>query len=72
MRAIVISSTFAFLLAGTGSAARKPPTRLSGLVPHRAVYDLSLARSDGGSRGIDTARGRIAFDFGGMPVTATP
>ena len=34
------------------------------LVPHRAVYDLSLVRS-GGSRGLDNAQGRIAFDFGG-------
>src|SRR3712207_5884759 len=34
------------------------------LVPHRAVYDLSLLRS-GGSNGVESARGRIAFDFGG-------
>jgi hypothetical protein len=34
------------------------------LVPHRAVYDLSLLRS-GGSSSIESARGRIAFDFGG-------
>ncbi len=34
------------------------------LVPHRAVYDLSLLRSEG-SRGLDNARGRIAMDFGG-------
>src|SRR5687768_6800612 len=35
------------------------------LVPHRAVYDLSLAQSGRGSRSIDSASGRIAFDFGG-------
>ncbi|HEV2605037.1 MAG TPA: cell envelope integrity EipB family protein [Microvirga sp.] len=34
------------------------------LVPHRAVYDLSLLRSQG-SQGVEGARGRIAFDFGG-------
>jgi hypothetical protein len=34
------------------------------LVPHRAVYDLSLLRSTG-SRGVESARGRIAFDFAG-------
>jgi hypothetical protein len=65
MRAIVISSTFAFLLTVAGSAGAETANAPVRLVPHRAVYDLSLARSDGGSRGIDTARGRIAFDFGG-------
>jgi hypothetical protein len=35
------------------------------LVPHRAVYVLSLASSSGASRNIDSASGRIAFDFGG-------
>lgn len=34
------------------------------LAPHRAVYDLSLARS-GGARSVDGARGRIVFDFTG-------
>ncbi|HZH51595.1 MAG TPA: cell envelope integrity EipB family protein [Microvirga sp.] len=34
------------------------------LVPHRAVYDLSLLRAEG-PRGVDSARGRIAMDFGG-------
>jgi hypothetical protein len=33
------------------------------LVPHRAIYDLSLLRS--GSQTVENARGRIAFDFGG-------
>src|SRR3712207_4369695 len=35
------------------------------LVPHRAVYNLSLLRGGDGSRGIDGAQGRIAFNFGG-------
>lgn len=34
------------------------------LVPHRAVYDLTLARSRG-SRGLEAVRGRILYDFSG-------
>ncbi len=34
------------------------------LAPHRAVYDLSLATSRG-ARTVESARGRIAFDFTG-------
>ena len=34
------------------------------LAPHRAVYDLSLASSRG-ARTVESARGRIAFDFTG-------
>ncbi len=34
------------------------------LVPHRAVYDLKLAKSHG-SRGIQAVRGRILYDFSG-------
>lgn len=34
------------------------------LAPHRAVYDLSLVSSRG-MRGVETARGRIAFDLTG-------
>lgn len=34
------------------------------LAPHRAVYDLSLLRSEG-MRGVDNARGRIVFEVGG-------
>src|SRR5215218_2776270 len=62
MRAVFASAVSLFALlpaaapAETGAGVR--------LVPHRAVYDLSLVRS-GGSRGLDSATGRIAFDFGG-------
>jgi hypothetical protein len=64
MRAAVILSSLAAILIPSGPVLAQTggPVRL---VPHRAIYELSLARSDGGSRGIDTARGRIAFDFGG-------
>src|SRR3954462_7188497 len=65
MRAIIASSSLACLLTVTGSALTQAADEPVRLVPHRAVYDLGLLRSDGGSRGIDTARGRIAFDFGG-------
>jgi hypothetical protein len=34
------------------------------LVPHRAIYDLKLAKSNG-SRGIEAVRGRILYDFSG-------
>jgi len=34
------------------------------LAPHRAVYDLKLAKSNG-SRGIEAVRGRILYDFSG-------
>ena len=37
------------------------PVRLAG---HRAVYDLGLAES-GGTRSVDSARGRIVIDFSG-------
>jgi len=42
------------------SEAAKPVV----LAPHRAVYDLKLAKSSG-SRGIQAVRGRILYDFGG-------
>jgi hypothetical protein len=34
------------------------------LAPHRAIYDLTLAKSHG-TRGIDSVRGRILYDFSG-------
>ena len=59
-----VASTLALLAMTTGVEAvpaAPPPIRLA---PHRAVYDLSLASSRG-MRGLDGARGRIAFDFTG-------
>ncbi|WP_407518669.1 cell envelope integrity EipB family protein [Methylobacterium oryzisoli] len=50
------------LLVPTGLAAE--PAGGVRLAPHRAVYDLSLARS-GGARAVESARGRIVFDFSG-------
>ena len=59
MRALL--SLTAFALLATPAFAQQAPVNLA---PHRAVYDLTLARS-GGSRGVESARGRIALDFGG-------
>lgn len=42
------------------SAARLPDT----IAPHRAVYEISLARSDEGS-GVSTAKGRMVFEITG-------
>jgi hypothetical protein len=62
MRAGIVSIGAALLtLAGSSALAATEPVRLA---PHRAIYDLTLARSSG-ARGVENARGRIAFDFGG-------
>jgi hypothetical protein len=62
MRFLVIVS--ALSLAALSPALAQPAKPSIQLAPHRAVYDLSLLRSQG-SRGLDSARGRIAMDFGG-------
>ncbi|MBQ0824350.1 cell envelope integrity EipB family protein [Microvirga sp. HBU67558] len=49
------------LLAPASAQTARPSVKL---VPHRAVYDLSLLRA-GGSNGVDHATGRIAMEFGG-------
>ena len=57
-------------LAGLAAAALARAGRPRGepdvvrLTPHRVVYDLSLAKATG-ARGMESARGRIAFDFTG-------
>ena len=45
----------------SGACAQDAPV---GLVPHRAVYDLSLQKTRGNSQ-VATVRGRIFYDFGG-------
>jgi hypothetical protein len=62
MRPFVIVS--ALFLAALSPAVAQPAKPSVQLAPHRAVYDLSLLRSQG-ARGLDSARGRIAMDFGG-------
>ena len=44
--------------------AAAPPADRVLLAPHRAIYDLRLAKSQG-SRGIEAIRGRILYDFSG-------
>jgi hypothetical protein len=60
MRRCVLGLTLAAALAGLPAAAAPPPSIV--LAPHRVVYELSLASSSG-SRGVENATGRIAFDF---------
>jgi hypothetical protein len=45
-------------------AQAAPPADKVFLAPHRAIYDLRLAKARG-SRGIDAVRGRILYDFSG-------
>lgn len=60
--AIVLGS--AALAFGSPALAQAPAAKPPHLAPHRAVYDLTLANSRG-ARTIESARGRIAFDFTG-------
>lgn len=52
------------ILCGTAFAAPGEAAEPVRLAPHRAVYDLSLATSRG-VRGMESARGRIAFELTG-------
>jgi len=62
MRFLVVASGLSIaFLAPAFAETPKPSVQL---VPHRAVYDLSLLRV-GGSNGVENARGRIAMEFGG-------
>jgi hypothetical protein len=53
-------------LAEPALAAAPPAGVQPQLVPHRAIYDLTLSSSSG-SKAPTAARGRIAFDFSGSP-----
>jgi hypothetical protein len=54
------SLSMALMMPALAETAKVPVQ----LAPHRAVYDLSLLRA-GGSNGVESARGRIAMEFGG-------
>ncbi len=45
-------------------AAAAPASDTVFLAPHRAIYDLKLAKTSG-SRGVEAVRGRILYDFSG-------
>ncbi len=54
----------ALALALAAAAAPATAAQQVYLAPHRAVYDLTLAKSHG-TRGIEAVRGRILYDFSG-------
>lgn len=62
MRSLIVATGLIFASFGPvwAQTSKNPVV----LVPHRAVYDLSLASSSG-SKGVEAARGRIAMEFGG-------
>ncbi|MFY9688178.1 MAG: cell envelope integrity EipB family protein [Pseudolabrys sp.] len=62
-RSLILGSCMAVVAAGQPAAAAPPADRVL-LSPHRAVYDLKLAKARG-SRGIEGVRGRILYDFSG-------
>ncbi|MBB2961329.1 cell envelope integrity EipB family protein [Methylobacterium sp. R2-1] len=59
----LLAATTGFALAA-GPAAPVPDETAIRLTNHRAVYDLSLARS-AGTRAVEGVRGRIVIDFSG-------
>jgi envelope integrity protein B len=63
LRLLLLLAAGALAAAGAHQASAAPADKVL-LSPHRAVYDLKLARSRG-SRGIEGIRGRILYDFTG-------
>jgi hypothetical protein len=62
-RSFILGSCMA-VAAACQPVAAAPPADHVLLAPHRAIYDLRLAKSHG-SRGLDGVRGRILYDFSG-------
>lgn len=62
MRKLLLAASLLACAAAASTASAE--TGAIRLVPHRVVYDLSLAKA-GGGRGVESARGRIVFDFTG-------
>jgi len=54
----------AVVFAAMTPVTAAPPADSVLLTPHRAVYDLKLTKTRG-TRGIETVRGRILYDFSG-------
>jgi hypothetical protein len=54
----------ALLASPFAVAQERPPGERMPLIPHRAIYDLTMVPG-GGTQSIDNARGRLAFDFAG-------
>jgi EipB-like len=60
-RGAAIALILAFFAPASGAAAQEAPIVL---VPHRALYDLTLTETRGNSQ-VAGVRGRILYDFGG-------
>jgi len=60
----LVLPALAIVLASMGEAPAAPSANAVILAPHRAVYDLKLAKTTG-SRAIESVRGRILYDFSG-------
>ena len=61
----LLAAAVIVLVGGLGPAQAAPADNdLVSLAPHRAVYDLKLAKAQG-KRSIEAVRGRILYDFSG-------
>ena len=67
-RSLTLSAITVLCLGASAPAHAQVAGQPVALAPHRAVYDLSLVSSQG-PKAIDSARGRIAFDFSGDSCT---
>ncbi|GEP01577.1 cell envelope integrity EipB family protein [Methylobacterium haplocladii] len=61
---LLVASTMPVMAAPTQGAPATPDEAPIRLANHRAVYDLSLAKSEG-TRAVESATGRIVIDFAG-------
>src|SRR5215470_2377949 len=61
---IAVHMAAAGLIAGECFATVPPAQAAAALAPHRAVYDLTLAKSRG-KRPVEAVHGRILYDFSG-------
>lgn len=63
-RGALVACLLTLAMAPDAVRAQQPPPAPVELVPHRAIYDLSLAQTRGNSQ-IVGVRGRILYDFSG-------
>src|SRR4051812_26643226 len=55
---------FPLVLGATEASAQSTLALHNALAPHRAIYDITLARSEDGS-GVSSAKGRMVFELTG-------
>ncbi len=60
----ILCAASALFVTGPGTFAQGVPTLRNLIVPHRAVYEIGLARAETGS-GVTTANGRMVFEVTG-------